>query len=147
MNTKRFMRLTDLPKQPKGHCRWCGNPVPKGRRRWCSQRCVDEFTIRAWPSHVRHIVFRRDKGVCAICHIDNEAERAKVAEARQEGWRQRKAALRWEVDHIVPVGDGGGGCGLDNLQTLCVPCHRAKTARQAAEKALRRRTAKQPEFL
>jgi 5-methylcytosine-specific restriction endonuclease McrA len=25
------------------------------------------------------------------------------------------------------VAEGGGGCGLDNLQTLCTPCHRAET--------------------
>jgi hypothetical protein len=23
--------------------------------------------------------------------------------------------------------EGGGGCGLDNLQTLCTPCHRVET--------------------
>lgn len=33
----------------------------------------------------------------------------------------------WEMDHIVPVVEGGGSCGLDNLRTLCVPCHKAAT--------------------
>lgn len=41
----------------------------------------------------------------------------------------------WEMDHIVPVVEGGGECGLDGLRTLCLPCHRAETA------ALRRRLA------
>jgi len=30
---------------------------------------------------------------------------------------------------------------LANLQTLCRPCHRAKTAREAGERARRRRAA------
>lgn len=36
----------------------------------------------------------------------------------------------WQADHIVPVEAGGGLAGLDNLQTLCSPCHRRKTAAQ-----------------
>lgn len=33
----------------------------------------------------------------------------------------------WEADHIVPVIEGGGCCGLENYRTLCIPCHRAET--------------------
>ena len=29
----------------------------------------------------------------------------------------------WHADHIVPVYKGGGLCQLENLRTLCVPCH------------------------
>lgn len=36
----------------------------------------------------------------------------------------------WDMDHVVPVKDGGGGCGLDNLQTLCLWCHDRKTHRR-----------------
>lgn len=49
----------------------------------------------------------------------------------------------WEMDHVVPVAEGGGRCGLDNLRTLCVPCHRLETARLAMRLAQRRRTAGQ----
>lgn len=45
----------------------------------------------------------------------------------------------WEMDHIVPVVEGGGGCGLDNLRTLCLACHRAETAALAARRARSRR--------
>ncbi len=34
----------------------------------------------------------------------------------------------WQADHIVPVIEGGGLCGLDGYQTLCVPCHKRDTA-------------------
>lgn len=37
---------------------------------------------------------------------------------------------RLEVDHIVPVARGGLPYDLDNLQTLCRPCHFAKTAKE-----------------
>jgi 5-methylcytosine-specific restriction protein A len=32
----------------------------------------------------------------------------------------------WEADHIVPVIEGGSN-RLDNMRTLCVPCHKAET--------------------
>ena len=35
----------------------------------------------------------------------------------------------WEVDHIVPVAEGGGACGLENLRTLCYRCHPAETGK------------------
>jgi 5-methylcytosine-specific restriction protein A len=35
----------------------------------------------------------------------------------------------WEADHVVPVIEGGGCCGLENYRTLCIPCHRAETRR------------------
>jgi hypothetical protein len=40
----------------------------------------------------------------------------------------KKRHSLWDADHIRAVVDGGGECGLDNMQTLCVWCHREKTA-------------------
>lgn len=36
-----------------------------------------------------------------------------------------------EVDHITPLAEGGTDTH-DNRQTLCKPCHRAKTAQEAS---------------
>eukprot|EP00956_Cyclotella_meneghiniana_P011054 scaffold15468_cov87-Cyclotella_meneghiniana.AAC.5 len=33
----------------------------------------------------------------------------------------------WQADHIVAVAEGGGGCGVDNLRTLCTTCHLTET--------------------
>lgn len=44
----------------------------------------------------------------------------------------------WEADHIVPVVEGGGECGLENYRTLCVPCHKRAT------RALRQRMTARP---
>lgn len=38
----------------------------------------------------------------------------------------KRSGLYWHADHIQRVDEGGGACGLDNIQTLCVPCHRDK---------------------
>ena len=45
----------------------------------------------------------------------------------------------WEADHIVPVSEGGGACGLENFRTLCVPCHKAETKALAARRAKARK--------
>lgn len=44
----------------------------------------------------------------------------------------------WEADHIVPVVEGGGECGLEGLRTLCRPCHRVVTAELRRRLAFRR---------
>lgn len=49
----------------------------------------------------------------------------------------------WEADHIVPVIEGGGGCGPEGYRTLCLPCHRRETAKLAARLAARRRAEKE----
>lgn len=38
-----------------------------------------------------------------------------------------------EVDHVVPLSEGGADDD-SNLQSLCVPCHKEKTAREQAER-------------
>jgi 5-methylcytosine-specific restriction endonuclease McrA len=44
----------------------------------------------------------------------------------------------WEADHIVER-VRGGGTALSNLQSLCSPCHKAKTRRLHGELAAERR--------
>lgn len=137
---------------PKGgrRCRGCHKEMPKGFRAWCSDECRTDKMIRAgW--HVRFHVFERDKGVCAKCGADSEKAERLIANLRGHGcfslggeWLRNRgyvcqegvAMLRlawgrsnwdttslWEADHVVPVAEGGGGCGLDGYRTLCRPCH------------------------
>lgn len=42
------------------------------------------------------------------------------------GRRKRPCSL-WQVDHRVPFSTGGADCGLGNLRTLCLACHRLQT--------------------
>ncbi len=51
----------------------------------------------------------------------------------------RKRRL-WDIDHILPVAEGGGDCGLENLRTLCLQCHRGETKRLMARLKLKRQS-------
>ena len=145
---------TKLLRGPAGQplCRWCSLEVPKGRRTFCSEPCIDEWKIRSNPGHVAVLVFRRDRGICAVCHLDTVALgrrfRAWIHETTQSWWHgpfefegRRTPAKRvlWEADHIVPVVEGGGECGLENYQTLCLWCHRTATAELRRRLAQRKR--------
>jgi 5-methylcytosine-specific restriction endonuclease McrA len=78
---------------------------------------------------VRREVKKRDKGICRLCGFNvvkahREWTRAKppaTDRAARKAWRL--ARPRWEADHIVPVADGGGECGLENYRLLCRSCH------------------------
>ncbi len=154
-----------LPKGPNGRnlCRQCGDEVPKGRQTFCSQACVDAWSVKTNPGHARRLVFKRDRGVCAVCGLDTEALVRELKRLRREarkrmGYRDDHSSyygrfyadtpfgqmverlqlprhLRdldrsfWEMDHTIPVVEGGGECGLDNLRTLCWACH-ARATRQ-----------------
>ena len=83
--------------------------------------CVHEHCLRSDPGYLRKCTWARDRGQCGLC--------PNVA-GRSSGW---------EADHIVPVVEGGGSCGLENIRTLCIPCHRRETAALAGRRAARRR--------
>ncbi len=70
-----------------------------------------------------------------------------VAEQMKEHGYERDSLHDWEADHIVPVAEGGGGCGPEGYRTLCLRCHKQETAALAARLAAKRRAAKkQPEL-
>lgn len=94
--------------------------------------------MRSDTGYLRDLVFARDHGVCALCATDTVAaydalKRAR-GQARQQAlemWGMRSVRARtslWDADHILPVAEGGGQCDLENLRTLCLPCHREVTA-------------------
>ena len=43
----------------------------------------------------------------------------------------------WEMNHRKSVAEGGGGCSLEQLETLCLRCHAAETAALAGRLARR----------
>lgn len=92
-----------FPKIPgNGLCRGCHQPVPKGRQTWCSNACYDRFC----PRRVLFYVRQRDKHVCQICG--------------------ERVTGREEYDHIIPFSEGGLTV-LENMRTLCHPCHVERT--------------------
>src|SRR5260370_31006272 len=52
-------------------CRWCDLEIlAKRRRTFCSDYCVHQWRLRTDPGYLRDQVFARDRGICALCHID-----------------------------------------------------------------------------
>jgi 5-methylcytosine-specific restriction protein A len=130
-----------LPTGPNGLplCRWCELEIlAKRRRTFCSDYCVHQHRLRTDPGYLRDQVFARDRGICALCQADtvaiyNALKRARgparIAGLSLYGMQtiQSRRSL-WDADHIRSVAEGGGQCDLDNLRTLCLPCHREATA-------------------
>jgi 5-methylcytosine-specific restriction protein A len=137
-----------LPVDEDGYrcCRYCNQPIKEKRRRtFCSADCVDQYRIRSSGSYLRKRVYMRDRGVCSMCGLDTKilarqilsypegsAERICLMElhnislTRKIKQRKNGGGL-WDADHIVNVQHGGGCCGLDNLRTLCIQCHKNVT--------------------
>ncbi len=144
-----FCNPAALPKGPNGRnlCRQCGREVTSKKRTFCGPECVEAWKIRTQPSFARRLVHDRDRGVCAKCGLKTSELARELNALPHEQRRARLMALGfgrrthlWEMDHIVPVAEGGGSCGLENLRTLCVPCHRRATA-ELRERLSARRTA------
>ena len=153
----------------KNICRYCHGTVPRPRIYWCSAACVDAAYLRCDPKVQRRKVEERDHGVCAVCGLDTGAvqeayNRALNAVGLAAGRysephkavAERMRALRiassqgkhwawdighlWEMDHIVPVIEGGDEIDdvLSNLRTLCIPCHKRATKDLAGRRARER---------
>lgn len=124
-------------------CRWCGGDVKPPRRTMCSPECVHELLIRRDNRYIRDCVYKRDNGICSLCNIDTKviASNALKLEGderktflkeynigmKRKIWKRKHGGGLWDADHIVPVKEGGGQCGLDNLRTLCIKCHKEVT--------------------
>jgi 5-methylcytosine-specific restriction enzyme A len=157
----------------RGLCRWCHQEVPKGKRTFCSKECVHEWKLRTDIQYMRHQLFERDHGVCALCHLDTVALVKKLAKLdsdelwpgscyahsrplpprllkKLEGYRipehrwriktyKRERYGIWDADHITPVVEGGGECGLEGYRTLCCKCHKEETKELAGRRAKKRK--------
>ncbi len=147
-----------LPKGPNGRalCRYCNVEVPAGRRTFCSDLHVHKWKIQTNPGYVRDCLRKRDRGVCALCGVDtyrikwiytvvvrfeHDVNLSLTVFSRRlardhaasdwllETWGITNHRISWwAADHIVPVSEGGGECGLENYRTICQSCHKGATA-------------------
>jgi len=111
-------------------------------------------------AQLRALVWRRDRGKCALCGWDTEKLREVLAHAeahyrtlvpREGRYLDGSTASflggvltdmglpagrkeLWDADHILPLILGGADT-LKNLRTLCIPCHRTATDGTLAQAA------------
>jgi hypothetical protein len=121
---------------------------------------LHEQRIRTSPAYARAQVYARDLGRCADCGTDTDALWKDLLdlsfrdldgythlyrELRERGFPPHRldALNLWDMNHKVPVCEGGGSCGLENLETLCLPCHARETAALMARLDERKRKAEQ----
>lgn len=147
---------------PKGRRSWCGDPRCRWewerRSRWAATRRAvvlrDGGICRRCGldcEALRREFFRVLAEVCGLDLAVGLAEgwtpKVKVPDvivadfARRTGQPPcvfRNGGPFIEVDHVIPLTDGGDAFEWTNLQLLCAACHRAKT--KADDRARRART-------
>jgi hypothetical protein len=138
-------------------CAWCAGALHaasiSAESVYCSQDCAEEGRLRRGGMYasvrIRSAVFALEGGKCSLCKINahalfdqiralQPAERLnkllavnwklpKSSKAMENILNNPKEGDFWQADHIHAVSEGGGACGLDNLRTLCTPCHLIET--------------------
>jgi len=86
----------------------CEQHIPVAKRKDLERRLKHESTV----NRLRPKVLKRDKYTCQQCA------------------KQDKTAKTLEIDHLQAFANGGEATP-ENLRVLCIPCHRAKTRREA----------------
>lgn len=118
--------------------------------------CSEHWRLTSDPVYVRSRLLERDHGVCCRCGLDCEELRSAVlatwhacdplarfrtripsvlrlsGNALSQFLHDTKMPLSrrsyWDAHHRVAVAEGGGQCGLDNYETVCIWCHTRETA-------------------
>ena len=99
--------------------------------KYCSYRCykkarrsvarnrsrAKQFNVPYEPIN-SYLIFRRDNWTCQMCGF------AVDVRLRKAGYRKDEASA--EIDHIVPMENGGANIS-DNVQTICFDCHKQKS--------------------
>ena len=122
-----------------GRCRFHGLPVGKGRRTACSPECSQAQRRLAFWDAMCYAAWERDQHRCQEC--GQELVRRGTTYQGVEYEYPQGATYH----HVIEVNEGGGQLGLDNIITLCKPCHAQKTAEYAARRADERRAQQRAE--
>lgn len=123
---------------------WWNKKNPRGIRQCMSE--PDKFAHLGYDRYMGPRVYcgynpgggwsanKKRRGTARLCEVSEFVKIQRMSRLRQLGlqrflaWWWRKTF--WDMDHIRPIARGGGGCDLDNLRTLCVPCHSERSAKE-----------------
>lgn len=123
---------------------YCRKLIRKRDKRVCAMCKLDtNLPQKARSAIVRKIgqkavrlAIRNDRK----CVIDSDSQgvviqiQQALAPWNFQAWWKRKSF--WDLEHIIPVADGGGECDLSNYQTLCIACHAKKTEEWRRKRAV-----------
>lgn len=127
-NTKRSLAL-DRIKGEKGLCKWCMEKVDNTRKKYCSKNCKDSAWAFFYPQKYGYkYLSERQGGRCAHCNYCFE-DRLKKVVYGSHGEKYERDDMG-DVDHIIPIHQGGEILGIENHQLLCRECHLKKSANE-----------------
>lgn len=102
-------------------------PIPwRGRDDKAARYGISSGTWRT----LKRKVTQRDNGCCYMCGTEQPE--------RDDYDLDEPETHRHELDHVIPIFEGGSPTSLDNLGLACTACHEAKSKAEAA-RANRRR--------
>lgn len=122
-------------------CNGCGSALEGRRTVWCSGDCSKRF----FENHNFGDARREARERATVWRLPDGDHRAAAigfacSDCGEVGWHI-------EIDHIEPAAGRHAEYSCvhhqENLRALCRPCHRRRTATQAAERARERRLARE----
>lgn len=106
-------------------------PIPwRGRHDKAARYGISSGTWRK----LKRQVTARDNGCCYMCGLE-QPDPDLYDEANPETWPH-------DLDHIIPMFEGGSATSLDNAGLACQTCHEAKSKAEAARANARCHTAR-----
>lgn len=118
--------------EERGRCSWCGKSLPNKRWMWCRDEknpekygeCIGKYLATKGTYHIEARRINKEKyGGNLTC------ERCKIAIKDMES---KQGNNKYDYDHIIPIALGGDPIAVENIQILCVKCHKAKTKEDVA---------------
>jgi len=112
--------------------------MPQRSKRLCSRPGCSNLTLNRWcdscakPMSADRVPSERSRLSAASRGYDAAWRRVRLVALQRDSYlcvaclKEGRVTQAEEVDHIIPMTSGGERLNLDNLQSLCSPCHKNK---------------------